>query len=143
MSELVDQPDFCEIPEADLDPVHIIQWEHDIIWDDPDDLDEPASELRGDAQNGAAGPREEDDWDDLDRALEMDVDQSRAQSAAWQRPVPFLEALPHRKVARTSFHQVPALLCFACRVLLRYWVNCCLLFGYVNHLHLQVVHAQS
>ena len=48
-----DQPTFHEVPEADLDSIHVIQWERDIIWDDPNDSS-TAAELRSDAQNGAA-----------------------------------------------------------------------------------------
>ena len=88
-----DQPTFHEVPEADLDSIHVIQWERDIIWDDPDDSS-TAAELRSDAQNGAAA--QADDWDDLDRALEMDLDPPRSGSKPWQRPTPVLEPLPCR-----------------------------------------------
>lgn len=102
-----DQADLCEVPDADLDSLHVIQWERDIIWDDPDDSDS-ATEPRGDAQNGAAAPA--DDWDDLDRALEMDVDPPRGIAKAWQRPLPVLEPLPCRP-ARGGFcfqHNLPS-----------------------------------
>ena len=93
LCEAPDQAGFHEIPDADLDSIHVIQWERDIIWDDPSDSDDPVVELRGDSQNGAtAYPA--DDWDDLDRALEMDLDPPRAKSGAWQRPMPVLEPLP-------------------------------------------------
>lgn len=87
------QPTFHEVPDADLDSIHMIQWEREIIWDDPNDSDSVA-EQRGDAQNGAAA--QADDWDDLDRALEMDMDPPRAMSKAWQQPTPVLEPLPRR-----------------------------------------------
>ena len=88
-----DQPTLHEVPEADLDSLHVIQWERDIIWDDPDDS-HTAAELRSDAQNGAAA--QPDDWDDLDRALEMDLEPPRSLSKPWQRPTPVLEPLPCR-----------------------------------------------
>lgn len=87
------QPTFHEVPDADLDSIHMIQWEREIIWDDPNDSDS-AAEPRGDAQNGAAV--QADDWDDLDRALEMGMEPLGAMSKAWQRPTPVLEPLPRR-----------------------------------------------
>lgn len=98
----LDHSNFHEIPDADLDSIHVIQWERDIIWDDPDDSDDHAGELRGDSQNGAAAAHQADDWDDLDRALEMDLEPPRAVSRAWQQPSPVLEPLPRRPAAGWS-----------------------------------------
>ena len=98
----LDQSDVNEIPNADLDSIHVIQWERDIIWDDPDDSHDHPGELRGDSQNGAAAACQTDDWDDLDRALEMDLDPSRAVSRVWQQSSPVLEALPTRPAAGRS-----------------------------------------
>ncbi len=84
------------IPDADLDSIHVIQWERYIIWDDADDLDESSVKLRDDAQNGAATGIEEDEWDDLDRALEMGNDSPRAKHSRHQLPMPTLEPLPQK-----------------------------------------------
>ena len=84
------------IPEADLDPVHLIQWERDIFWEDADDSSDAPTSLRDDAQNGAAGAAEQDDWDDLDRALNMDLDSPKAQQPEGHLPMPLLEPLPQR-----------------------------------------------
>lgn len=98
----LDQTEFCDIPDADLDSNHVIQWERDIIWDDPDDPGDHTGQLRGDSQNGAAAAHHGDDWDDLDRALEMDLDPPTAVSRAWQQPSPVLEPLPKRPAAGWS-----------------------------------------
>lgn len=90
------------IPEADLDSIHVIHWERDIIWDELDSNDE-SSQLRDDAQNGAAVGAEEEDWDDLDRALNMDDDLPRVKQAARQLPMPVLESLPQRPVKGAHF----------------------------------------
>lgn len=95
----LDQTDFTEIPDADLDSIHVIQWERDIIWDDPDDH---TGQLRGDSQNGAVAAHHGDEWDDLDWALEMDLDPPTAVSRAWQQPSPVLEPLPKRPAAGWS-----------------------------------------
>lgn len=98
----LDQANFREIPAADLDCIHVIQWERDIIWDDPDDPGDHMGQLRGDSQNGAAAAHHADDWDDLDRALEMDLDPSTTVLTAWEQPSPVLEPLPKRPAAGWS-----------------------------------------
>ena len=84
------------IPDADLDSIHVIQWERDIIWDDSDDTNESSVKLRDDAQNGAATGIEEDEWDDLDRALDMGDDSPRAKHSRHQLPMPTLDPLPQK-----------------------------------------------
>ncbi|KAL0025336.1 hypothetical protein WJX79_008358 [Trebouxia sp. C0005] len=84
------------IPDADLDLIHVIQWERDIIWDDSDDPSESSVRLRDDAQNGAATGIEEDEWDDLDRALDMGSDSPRAKHSRHQLPMSTLEPLPQK-----------------------------------------------
>ena len=101
LSQEGDDAAMVAIPEADLDPVHMIQWERDIFWDDADDSNDAPTSLRGDAQNGAAGAVDQDDWDDLDRALNMDLDSPKAQRHggqlhAGQLQMPLLEPLPQR-----------------------------------------------
>ncbi|KAA6420012.1 MAG: transcription initiation factor subunit TAF1 [Trebouxia sp. A1-2] len=84
------------IPDADLDLIHVIQWERDIMWDDSDDPSESSVRLRDDAQNGAATGIEEDEWDDLDRALDMGSDSPRAKHSRHQLPMSTLEPLPQK-----------------------------------------------
>ena len=90
------------IPEADLDSIHMIHWEQDIIWDELDSPDE-SSQLRDDAQNGAVVGAEEEEWDDLDRALNMDDDLPKVKQAGRQLPMPVLESLPQRPVQGAHF----------------------------------------
>ena len=96
LTQALDQISFHEIPETDLDSIHTISWERDIIWADPDELHDPVAELNSHRQKGNDGPGQEDDWD-LDQALGMDLDPPSAKSHVCQRPVPFLEPLPHHK----------------------------------------------
>ena len=87
------------IPEADLESAHVIQWEQDITWDDPDDLDDStqdAAQLRGNAQNGAAAAADESQWDDLDIVLDMALDSPKSNRTQQQLPMPLLEPLPSR-----------------------------------------------
>ena len=101
---LVPSPDsdaLTEIPETDVDSIHVIQWERDIVWGDSDDCEAPAAKLRGDSQNGATGQADADDWDDLDRALEMDVDFPMKRRDERYMPAPLLEPLPQRPVTGT------------------------------------------
>ena len=101
--------ELTHIPEADLDSVHMIQWERNIIWDESDDPDDPAAMLRDDAQNGAAVPAEEHEWDDLNRALNMEMDSPRVKCIEQQLPMPFLEALPQRPAKGPVAPSIPAL----------------------------------
>ncbi len=101
---LMPEPDLAGltiIPEADLESIHVIRWEQDIIWDDPDGPDDHAAQLRDDAQNGAAVRAEDDEWDDLDKALYMDMDSPREKQDRIKLPVPILETLPQRPARGT------------------------------------------
>lgn len=98
----LDQGNFHEIPDADLDSIHVIQWEQDIVWDDLDDSDDHAGKLCNDSQNSAAAAHRGDEWDDLDRALEMELDPPKAVSGTWQQPSPVLEPLPKHPAAGQS-----------------------------------------
>ena len=87
------------IPEADLEPAHVIQWEQDITWDDPDDLDnstQDGTQLRGNAQNGAAAAADENQWDDLDAVLDMVLDSPKSNRTRQHLSMPLLEPLPSR-----------------------------------------------
>ena len=88
LSQALDPPAFVQIPQTDMDSIHMIEWERDIVWADSDDADG--------SQNGAAAPAMIHDWDDLDQALGVELPPSGLKSRPWQRPVPALEPLPKR-----------------------------------------------
>lgn len=124
LTQAVDQTIFLEIPETDLDSIHTIQWERDIIWDDPDESHDAVAELRSNRQGGNT-PGHEGSWDDLDQALEMDLDPLSAKTYVWQRPVPVLEPLPNHKGAGEFVCMVFA------QALVAYCLSipCCMIFA--------------
>lgn len=81
-------PAFTPVPDTDFDPVHIVQWEHDIVWDQQDESP--------DVPVGAA-PLAEDDWAEFDRELGYgSIATQRKLQARNTCRAAVLEALPHR-----------------------------------------------
>lgn len=81
-------PSFDPVPDTDFDPIHIVHWEQDIVWDQQDESADPPS---------AEPLVEEDDWAEFDRDLGYDNSARQQKNHARQvTSVPVLEPLPQR-----------------------------------------------